>query len=128
MIETPAACKIIKEICEEGVDFISFGTNELTQLTLGVDKNNENTAKLFNELHPAVLREIKDVVKTCKEYNVETSVCGEAGSNPEMAEFLVKVGIDSIAANPDAVEKIRHVVARAEKRLLLKAARKDLDI
>ena len=125
MVETPAACQIIKEICEEGVDFISFGTNDLTQLTLGIDRNNENIASLFDEMHPAVLSLIKNVAKVCKDYNVETSICGQAGSNEEMVEFLVKIGIDSISANIDAVDKIRHVVALAEKRLLLKAARKE---
>ena len=125
MVETPAACQIIKDICEEGIDFISFGTNDLTQLTLGVDRNNENLADLFHEMHPAILSLIKSVIKTCKEYNVETSICGQAGSNEEMVEFLVKIGIDSISANIDSVDRIRHVVALAEKRLLLRAARTD---
>lgn len=125
MIETPAACQIIKEICDEGIDFVSFGTNDLTQLTLGIDRNNEHIAKLFSELHPAVLSLIKSVIKVCKEYNVETSICGQAGSNEEMVEYLVKVGIDSISANIDAVDRIRHVVARTEKKLLLGFARRE---
>ncbi|MBS3108368.1 phosphoenolpyruvate synthase [Candidatus Woesearchaeota archaeon] len=125
MIETPAACQIIREICDEGIDFVSFGTNDLTQLTLGIDRNNRHIAKLFNEKHPAVLRLIKEVIKTCKEYNVETSICGQAGSDEEMVEYLVKIGIDSVSANIDAVDKIRHVVARTERKLLLGVARKD---
>jgi len=124
MIETPAACQIIKDICEEGIDFVSFGTNDLTQLTLGIDRNNEHIAKLFSEMHPAVLSLIRNVIKTCKEYNVETSICGQAGSNEQMVEHLVKIGIDSISANIDAVNKIRHVVARTEKKLLLGVARR----
>ena len=123
MVETPAAVQIIKEICEEGIDFISFGTNDLTQFTLAIDRNNSKIQYLYNELHPAVLRQIEKVIKTCREYNVETSICGQAGSNPKMAEFLVKVGIDSISANPDAVGKIRQTVAKAERKLLLKIAR-----
>ncbi len=124
MVETPAACQIIKEICEEGIDFVSFGTNDLTQLTLGVDRNNEHIAKLFNEMHPAVLRLIRDVIKICKEYNVETSICCQAGSNDEMVEYLVKIGIDSVSANIDSVDRIRHVIAKTEKKLLLGVARK----
>ena len=124
MIETPASCWIIDELCKEGISFISFGTNDLTQLTLGIDRNNERIQKLFSELHPAVLGEIKKVVKTCQKYNVKTSICGQAGSNTKMAEFLVSIGIDSISANPDAVQLIRQVVAKAEKKLILKAARK----
>ncbi len=126
MIETPAACWIIEDLCREGIDFVSFGTNDLTQLTLGIDRDNQKIAHLFSELHPAVLGEIKMVVETCKRYNVKTSICGQAGSDPKMAEFLVKIGIDSISANADAVHKIREIVAHTEKKLLLDAERKRL--
>jgi pyruvate,water dikinase len=123
MVETPAACWIIEDLCKEGIDFVSFGTNDLTQMTLGIDRNNEKIAKLFDEMHPAVLGEIHHVIKTCKRYHVKTSICGQAGSRPKMAEFLVKAGIDSISANPDAVHTIREIVARTEQRLLLDAER-----
>jgi len=117
MIETPAACWVIEDICKEGVDFISFGTNDLTQLTLGLDRNNEHIQKLFDEMHPAVLGEIEKVMKICRKYKVKTSICGQAGSRPEMAEFLVKRHIHSISANPDAVHHIKEVVAVVEKKL-----------
>ncbi len=117
MIETPAACWIIEDLCKEGISFVSFGTNDLTQLTLGVDRNNQRLAPLFNELHPAVLGEIAKVIKVCKNFNVETSICGQAGSKPEMARFLVHQGINSISANSDAIDTIRQVVADAEKKL-----------
>jgi len=117
MIETPASVWIIDELCEEGIDFISFGSNDLTLLTLGVDRNNEKLAKLFDEMHPAVLREIEHVINVCKRHNVETSICGQAASNPKMAEFLVKLGIDSLSCNSDAVGKIRLHVAKVEKRV-----------
>ncbi|MBW2965765.1 phosphoenolpyruvate synthase [Candidatus Woesearchaeota archaeon] len=126
MIETPASCWVIEDICKEGICFISFGTNDLTQLTLGIDRNNQRIAKLFDEMHAAVLGEMKMVIETCKKYNVQTSICGQAGSRPEMAKFLVKVGIDSISANPDAVHHIREVVARTEKALLLEAEREEI--
>jgi pyruvate,water dikinase len=128
MVETPAAVQLIKEICEEGVSFISFGTNDLTQFTLALDRDNAKVSKFYNEKHPAVLRQIKYVIDTCKQYNIETSICGQAGSDPEMAELLVKMGIDSISANPDAVKKIRYFVAKAEKKLLLSAARKGISV
>ncbi|MBW2993606.1 phosphoenolpyruvate synthase [Candidatus Woesearchaeota archaeon] len=115
MIETPASCWIIEDICKEGIDFISFGTNDLTQLTLGIDRNNERIQKLYDEMHEAVLGQIAKVIRTCKKYNVETSICGQAGSRPEMAKFLVKHGIDSISANADAVQDIREIVAKVEK-------------
>lgn len=119
MVETPASCWIIEELCKEGISFVSFGTNDLTQLTLGIDRNNERLAKLFDEMHPAVLGEIAKVIKVCKRYKVKTSICGQAGSRPEMAEFLVHQGIDSISANVDAVPEIRQTVARVERKVLL---------
>lgn len=124
MIETPAACWIIENLCKEGISFISFGTNDLTQLTLGIDRNNQKIAKLFDEMHPAVLGEIAKVIKVCQKYKVKTSICGQAGSRTEMAEFLVHQGIDSISSNVDAVDEIRKVVARVEKKLMLDAERK----
>ncbi len=124
MIETPASCWVIEEICKEGINFISFGTNDLTQLTLGIDRNNQKIQKLYDEMHPAVLGELAMVINVCKRYGVETSICGQAGSRPEMAEFLIKQGIDSISPNPDAVHNIRHIVAQAEKKILLDAERK----
>lgn len=120
MVETPAACWAIEEICKEGIDFVSFGTNDLTQLTLGIDRNNEKIAKLFNEMHHAVLKELSHVMGVCKRYKVETSICGQAGSRPEMAEFLVKHKVGSISANPDAVYQIRKVVSLTEKKLGVK--------
>ncbi len=124
MVETPACALTIEEFCEEGIDFISFGTNDLTQLTLGVDRNNENLIELFNPFHEAVLKQMKYVIDVCKDYGVETSICGEAGSNPKMAEILVEYGIDSISANIDALDKIRRTVARKEKEILLRVAKK----
>ncbi|MFA6461492.1 MAG: phosphoenolpyruvate synthase [Candidatus Woesearchaeota archaeon] len=117
MVETPAACWIIEELCQEGISFVSFGTNDLTQLTLGIDRNNQKLNSRFDEMHPAVLGELAKVIKVCKKYGVQTSICGQAGSRPEMAHFLVHQGIDSISANPDAVGKIRAVVAEAEKKV-----------
>jgi pyruvate,water dikinase len=117
MIETPASCWVIEKICKEGISFASFGTNDLTQLTLGIDRNNDRIAKLFDELHPAVLGQIKMVVETCKKFGVETSICGQAGSRPDMARFLVNIGIDSISCNKDAVYKISEVVKKTEEEL-----------
>ncbi|MBT4166420.1 phosphoenolpyruvate synthase, partial [archaeon] len=102
MIETPASVQIIDDICEEGVDFVSFGTNDLTQFTLGVDRGEDEVQHLYNELHPAVLSQIKRVIGSCKRHKVEVSICGQAGSNKEMLKFLFKKGIDSVSVNADA--------------------------
>ncbi|MBR9692233.1 phosphoenolpyruvate synthase [Candidatus Woesearchaeota archaeon] len=127
MIETPASCWIIEDLCKEGICFVSFGTNDLTQLTLGLDRNNEKLISRFDEMHAAVLGELKMVIETCRKHGVVTSICGQAGSRPEMAKFLVGLGIDSISANADAVQEIKEIVARAEKKLLLDAEREELE-
>lgn len=126
MIETPASCWVIEDICKEGIDFISFGTNDLTQLTLGIDRNNQRLQDRFDEMHPGVLGEMAKVIKTCQKFDVKTSICGQAGSRPEMAEFLVHQGINSISANRDAVQKIRETVAKTERKLLLDAEREEI--
>ncbi|MCX6798527.1 MAG: aldolase/citrate lyase family protein [Candidatus Diapherotrites archaeon] len=119
MVETPAAVWVIDELIGEGIDFISFGTNDLTQLTLGIDRNNEKIQRWFTELHPAIVRQLHYVIKKCREAGVKTSICGQAGSNPEMVKQLVRFGIESVSANIDAVEKIREIVLIEEKKLIL---------
>lgn len=114
MIETPAAVQIINELCDEGIEFISFGTNDLTQYTLAVDRGNEHAQYIYNEMHPAVLRQIAQVISVCKARNVETSICGQAASTKEMVEFLVKQGIDSLSVNADKAREISEFVAELE--------------
>jgi pyruvate,water dikinase len=116
MIETPAAVQIIKELCEEGIDFISFGTNDLTQYTLAIDRGNEQVQGIYNEMHPAILHQIEYVIKTCKGYGVQTSICGQAGSQKEMVKFLVEKGIDSISVNADVAADIADYVSELEEK------------
>jgi pyruvate,water dikinase len=123
MIETPASALQIEELANAGIDFASFGTNDLTQYTLAVDRNNEHVADRFDELHPAVLKLIGDTIETCRELGVDTSICGQAGSKTEMVEFLVDEGVSSISANIDAVRDVQHEVKRTEQRLLLDSVR-----
>lgn len=124
MVETPAAAMIIEDFIAEGIDFVSFGTNDLTQYTLAIDRNNENVADLYTEKHPAVLKFLKRVIIECNKAGVKTSICGQAGSMPDIVEKLVELGITSVSANTDAVATVREVVARVEKKLVLNAARK----
>jgi pyruvate,water dikinase len=123
MVEIPAAALIIDQFIAEGLDFVSFGTNDLTQYTLAVDRNNEHVAHLYNELHPAIMKLIEHVIIECNRAGVKTSICGQAGSNPKVVKRLVELGITSISANIDAVETVRDMVARTELQLLLKGAR-----
>ncbi|WP_290596684.1 MULTISPECIES: pyruvate, water dikinase [unclassified Archaeoglobus] len=119
MVETPAAAMIIEDLINEGIDFVSLGTNDLTQYTLAVDRNNENVAYLYDETHPAVMKLIERTIRICKKHGVKSSICGQAGSYPHVVEKLVEFGIDSVSANPDAVQKIREVVARVERKIIL---------
>ncbi len=123
MVETPASALTIDEMADAGIDFASFGTNDLTQYTLAVDRNNEHVADRFDELHPSVLRLIGDTIEICRERDVATSICGQAGSKPEMVRFLVNEGVSSISANIDAVRDVQHEVKRKEQKLLLDSVR-----
>jgi pyruvate,water dikinase len=123
MIETPASALTVEDMAEQGIDFASFGTNDLTQYTLAVDRNNSHVSDRFDELHPAVLELISDTIQTCREHDVDTSICGQAGSKPEMVDFLVEEGISSISANIDAVRDVQHEVKRVEQQLILDSVR-----
>jgi len=123
MVETPASALGIEEMVEAGIDFASFGTNDLTQYTLAVDRNNERVADRYDALHPAVLDLIDRTIQVCREHGVDTSICGQAGSDPRMARHLVEEGITSISANIDAVRDVQHEVKRVEQRLLLDSVR-----
>ncbi|MDR3291015.1 MAG: phosphoenolpyruvate synthase [Methanobrevibacter sp.] len=123
MVETPGAALIIEEFIDVGLDFISFGTNDLTQYTLAVDRNNELVSKHYSEEHPAILKLIKYVIEKCNEAGVTTSVCGQAGSIPKIVEKLVEFGISSVSSNTDAVADVRRTVAKAEQKLLLNYVR-----
>ncbi|MEK6850782.1 MAG: phosphoenolpyruvate synthase [Nanoarchaeota archaeon] len=116
MVETPAAVQIINQLCEAGIEFISFGTNDLTQYILAIDRNNAEVQDLYNELNPAVLSALSYVIRRCKKYGVETSICGQAGSKEEMVKFLLSEGIDSISVNADAAEKVSKLVAEIESK------------
>jgi pyruvate,water dikinase len=120
MVEVPSTVFLIDLFCEEGIDGISIGTNDLTQLILGIDRDNATMATGFDERNEAVLRALKQVITTCKRYGVTTSLCGQAPSvYPEFAEKLVEFGTTSMSVNPDAVVRTRRIVASAEKKILL---------
>ncbi len=125
MIEIPAAALIVEEFIEEGLDFVSFGTNDLTQFTLAVDRDNERIARLYEERHPAVQKLIKRVIKKCNEAGVESSICGQAGSYPDVVEKLVNYGITSVSANADAVQEVRRMINRTERKIMLDKSRED---
>ena len=127
MVEIPAAAIMIDEYIKVGIDFVSLGTNDLTQYTLAVDRNNEFVAKHYSEEHPAVMKLIERTIRKCAEAGVKCSICGQAGSVPHIVEKLVEFGISSVSSNTDAIADVRKTVARAEQKIILDAARKRLE-
>ncbi len=124
MVEVPSTVLLIDKFIDVGIDGVSIGSNDLTQLTLGIDRDNAVLGREFDERNEAVLRAIKHVIDECNKRGVTVSLCGQAPSvYPEFAEKLVEFGITSISVNPDAVERVRKIVASAEMRVLLKRTR-----
>jgi pyruvate,water dikinase len=124
MAEVPSVVHWLPEYIGMGIDGVSIGSNDLTQLVLGVDRDSDVCAELFDEADPAVLHAIRRIIQTARKFGITSSLCGQAPStNPAFAEHLVRMGITSVSVNPDAVETTRRVVAAAERRVLLEAAR-----
>jgi pyruvate,water dikinase len=124
MAEVPSVVHWLDAYAALGVAGVSIGSNDLTQLVLGVDRDSEVLAPLFDERDHAVTETIRQIVQGCRRLGLKSSICGQAPSvYPEYAEMLVRVGIDSISVNPDAVDQTRYNVAAAEQRMLLEADR-----
>jgi pyruvate,water dikinase len=124
MAEVPSVLFHLPRYAELGVAGISIGSNDLTQLLLGADRDSELVAEIFDERDAAVTGYIAELLRRARELGLRTSICGQAPSvYPEYAELLVRSGIEAISVNIDAVDRTRRLVAAAERRLLLDSAR-----
>jgi pyruvate,water dikinase len=117
-VETPSVVFTFDEFLKEGIDFMSLGMSDLAMCSLAVDRRSVKVAKLFNIMHPAVLKMVKMVIAKCNRYGIESSVSGHAGGDPEIVEKLIKFGISSISTNPDQVLKIRKTVYNVENEII----------
>jgi len=124
MAEVPSVLFNLEQYAALGVAGISIGSNDLTQLLLGADRDNEVLAETFDERDPAVTAYLRELIPRARELGLRTSICGQAPSvHPEYAELLVRAGIDAISVSVDVIDRTRGLVAAAEQRVLLDAAR-----
>jgi pyruvate,water dikinase len=124
MAEVPSVYFHLERYAALGVKGISIGSNDLTQLMLGADRDSEVLAELFDERDPAVADYLRLLIPKARQLGLATSICGQAPSvHREYAELLVDAGIDAISINIDAVDRARRLVASAERRVMLRAAR-----
>lgn len=121
MVEIPANVILLEDFIKAGIDGISIGSNDLTMLMLGTDRDNNDVAKEFDERNPAVLWAIEHAVKTSHKHGVTSSICGQAPSQyPDLLEKLVEWGATSVSVSPDAISNVRETIYHAEKNLLRK--------
>lgn len=111
MVEIPVNVILLEEFIKVGIDGISIGSNDLTMLLQGTDRDNATVATAFNEMQPEVIWALKKIIKTCNKYKVTSSICGQSVSTyDELVEILVKAGITSVSVNPDAIDRVRKVI------------------
>ena len=119
MVEVPSNIFLIDKFIDVGIDGISIGSNDLTQLILGIDRDNPKLAEDFDERNEAVMLAVKKAIKTSVKRGITVSICGQAPSSyPELTKKLVRWGITSVSVSPDAIETTREIIARAEGRMV----------
>lgn len=119
MVEIPVNVILLDQFIDVGIDGISVGTNDLTMLLLGTDRDNETVASDYDERNPAVLWALQHIIRTAHKRGITVSVCGQApSSHPDVAEFLCREGVTSVSVTPDVIEKTRQIFSDTEKKLV----------
>ncbi|EKE14239.1 MAG: hypothetical protein ACD_12C00613G0006 [uncultured bacterium] len=125
MVEVPSAALNLEEFIKVGIDGVSIGTNDLTMMLLGVDRDSENVSAVYDERTPVVLNVLEYIVKTCRKFGITCSMCGQAPSDyPEISERMVKAGITSLSVTPDFIDRTRQIVFDAERKIYKDKSRK----
>lgn len=120
MAEIPSNVLMLEDFIAAGIDGVSIGSNDLTQLILGVDRDNARLAGAFDERHPAVMGAMRHIVELARKHHISVSICGQAASTyPEVSQELIQAGITSLSVTPDSAVATRRLVASIERRLLL---------
>jgi pyruvate,water dikinase len=118
MVEVPSAALNLEEFIKIGIDGVSIGTNDLTMMLLGVDRDSEEVSAVYDERNTVVLRTLEYIVKTCQKHGITSSICGQAPSDyPEIVEKLVRAGITSVSVTPDVIDRTRQIIFDVEKKL-----------
>jgi len=119
MVEVPSAVILLDKLIGVGIDGVSIGSNDLTQLILGIDRDNQKIAGEFDERNEAVQWALEKVIKTCNEHGITSSICGQAPSDyPDLVKKLVEWGVTSMSVDPDVIDKTREIIAKAEYDLI----------
>ncbi len=119
MVEIPSNVILIDDFIEEGIDGVSIGSNDLTMLMLGIDRDNEEVAREFDERDKALLWAYEKVIKSANKHKISVGICGQAPSSfPDLVQKLVDFGITSISVSPDAVHHTREIIYRAEHNII----------
>jgi pyruvate, water dikinase len=122
MVEIPSNIVLMEDFINVGLDGISIGSNDLTMLMLGTDRDNSEVSEIYDERDPAVLWALKKAITTAKKNKITSSICGQAPSvYPDLTQKLVEWGITSVSVSPDMIEQTRDIVYQAEKRLVTHA-------
>ncbi|BAU12826.1 PEP-utilizing protein [Leptolyngbya sp. NIES-3755] len=124
MAEVPSVLFLLPDYVKAGVQGICIGTSDLTQLMLGVDRDQSSMSKVFDESHPAVMNAIEQLIQSAHRLNIPCSISTQAAITSELVDRWVEWGIDAISVNLSAVEIAHRSIARAEQRLLLNGIRK----
>lgn len=119
MVEIPSNVLMLDAFFDIGIDGISIGSDDLTMLTLGTDKDNAEVAHAYHETSDVLDASYEKIIKTAHKYHITSSICGRAPSvSPALIEKLVSFGITSISVSPDAIDRTRTIISKAEKKLV----------